>query len=304
MDNDYTGLSEEEKAALLEMDNDVDELGEIVDSDGEDGSDGKPNDEQADDKKVETGSDVSDDLSGDVSGDVGSKPIYTAPALVDSAEVIAQIKSDRSAAISASTEAKEALRAQYESGELADDEAYKKGLSKIENDLADKIDELQARRTEIDRQRIKSELSAEMREQQLQNEWASSVARFIKATAKTEGIDYNDAKRPLLGNALDAEVKRLSGLSEAATMSFDQVLEAAHKAVVEQFGLKVTAQSKSQQSIAKTTVKIPPNIGSAPSASRGNEESKFDHIDSLQGVARERALAQMSEAERDEYLSV
>jgi hypothetical protein len=239
-----------------------------------------------------------------VSGDVGSKPIYTAPATGDTAEALAQLKTERSAAITSSTEAKEALRTQYESGELEDDNAYKKALSAIDIDLADKIDAIQDRRAEIDRQRIKSEMSAEMREQQLQNEWKSTVSRFVKTTAKNEGIDYNDAKRPLLGNALDAEVKRLSQLDTAAAMSFDQVLEAAHKAVVEQFGLKVTAQTKLQEPSSKAAIKIPPNIGSAPSASRGNEESKFDHIDSLHGVARERALAQMSEAERDEYLSV
>jgi hypothetical protein len=304
MDNDYTGLSEEEKAALLAMDNDVDELGEIVDGDNGDSNDEKPGDKKSEHETGDENSDANSNLPGDVSGDVGSKPIYTAPALADSAEVIARIKAERSSAISASTDAKEALRAQYESGELADDEAYKKGLATIENTLADKIDELQDRRTEIDRQRIKSELSAEMREQQLQNEWTSTVTRFVKSTAKNEGINYNDASRPLLGNALDAEVKRLSQLETASSMSFEQVLEAAHKAVVEQFGLKATVQEKAQSAAAKPTVKIPPNIGNAPSASRGNEESRFDHIDSLQGVARERALAQMSEAERDEYLSV
>ncbi len=297
MENDYTGLSAEEKEALLEMDSDIEDLGEIIGNEDPDA----PKDG---DKNTNEASSGDAQISGSVSDDLGPKPIYTAPVSADAAEVLSQLKTERSAAISASTEAKEALRAQYESGELADDEAYKNGLAKIENELADKIDELQERRTEIDRQRIKSEISTEMRAEQLNNEWKSTVSRFVKTTAKNEGIDYNDAKRPLLGNALDAEVKRLSQLESAASMSFEQVLEAAHKAVVEQFGLRASGQSRAQTSDTKAAVRIPPNIGSAPSASRGNEESKFDHIDSLQGVARERALAQMSEAERDEYLSI
>ena len=81
-------------------------------------------------------------------------------------------------------------------------------------------------------------------------------------------------------------------------------LERAYAKFKQAFNI-ADSSPKQQQKQVKTPKNgiVPPNLGTLPAATANDtDDGKFAHLDRLEGVAFEEALAKLSDAQRDEYL--
>lgn len=176
---------------------------------------------------------------------------------------------------------------------------------------------INAERRELDEQRLKHEISKEQTEQAAKSRWQWECDNFFRTTAKTDSVDYK--ANPRLWAALDSEVKRLGALEENNDKPGVWFLEEAHKVVVSDFGLgrkpaaenpKDKAERERKEAIAREKKERDAasgnpvrTLGSLPPAS-GEDEGKdeFAHLDKLDGMDLELALAKLPKEDADRYL--
>lgn len=176
-----------------------------------------------------------------------------------------------------------ALVKKYEEGEVNEAD-YRKGLREIvvaqtEAQHADKFN------TEVQKQ-----------------VWENEVAKFIRTNAQyKQGTVMYSA----LGRALELE-----GAAEGAdNLAGDELLARAHKRVMAEFGITPPASKDSlaapkrpsEDDARKLAPKTLADVPAADLQDMGG--GKFAHLDNLDGLAFENALARLSEGERDAYLN-
>jgi hypothetical protein len=188
----------------------------------------------------------------------------------------------------------EALAAKFKTGEV-DFDQYRveaEALSKSERAL----DEI----------RLKASLSQEMTAQTAEQQWNHTVKRFMAATAKDGGIDYNSD--PEKQSDLDLFVRRLANDAKNADKPAEWFLTEGDKRVRALHGVgpaaaPVVADPKASRrtpldAAPKTLAQVPGSDG--PGDVDGNE---FADVDRLTGDAQEAAIAKMSPAQRERYMS-
>ena len=80
-------------------------------------------------------------------------------------------------------------------------------------------------------------------------------------------------------------------------------LERAYTKYKQAFNIEAAAPNQAKATGTKNEGVIPPNLGKLPAATANDtDDGKFAHLDRLEGVAFEDALAKLSDAQRDEYL--
>jgi hypothetical protein len=172
----------------------------------------------------------------------------------------------------------------------------------------------------------RQELVADRREQEiLQNtnaalyetDWNTSVANFMG--------DNSQFQNPIMMGALEAALKELYAEPDNVGSSHHWYLETAKRAVMEQITPQqataenppdnedtpqqqrrkqlASQQGKRAQQAAKDRQNVPANLANVP-ASEDNpgDDDEFSHLDRLEGVELEQALAKMSDAQVDRYL--
>lgn len=178
-------------------------------------------------------------------------------------------------------------------------------------------------RRELDNQKLKSEMAAEMAEQQGAQRWQWEVNRFMKNVAKHEGIDYKASN--ILNAALDAEVKRLANDDANKDKTGDWFLETAHENLKKALGLKTTkpagdgkgddaatreAEAKAAAAAAERRKQADRNreqlhqgVRGLPAAS-GEDlagDGEFAHLEGLGGMELETAVARMTPDQQDRW---
>lgn len=132
--------------------------------------------------------------------------------------------------------------------------------------------------------------------------WFGDVEAFLVANPV-----FRD--NPRLHSLLDAEVKRLQ---EAADDPFDpKILREAKKQIqadIESLGGKLTTAKPAKETKPKLTVQPrqapPPTIGRMPAADPTEVDTgQFAYLDRLQGEKHEKAMAKLSDADREAYLA-
>ncbi len=324
---ELAGLSDEERAALAEGDDeDLAALKQIVgdkDDEGEDGGADKDADKGAD---KDAGKDAAaekpaaeDDSATETPAAEEQEPgfvaqYHSAP-VEDYAVKVAAIETRRA----------EALQ-QFKDGDI-DAEEFSTQIQTVESELR-----------VLDRAQVKAEISAEATKQAAEQEWAWEIKRFMRDTATREGIDYRvdlaqqnliraqESKKAediavaqealrrtrRLNAALDVEVKAISQEPESEGKTSVWCLHEAHRRLKADFGLgkKATvakpADSEKADLRRKPDLKVvPPNLGSVPAAGGADDSTgggEFAHLDNLEGMELENALAAMSRADQDRYL--
>jgi hypothetical protein len=172
----------------------------------------------------------------------------------------------------------------------------------------------------------RQELVADRREQEiLQNtntalyetDWNTSVGNFM--------ADNEQFQNPIMMGALEAALKELYANPDNVGSSHFWYLETARRAVMDQVTpSQATAenppdnqespqqqrrqqiasqQGQRAQQAAKDRQQVPQNLANVP-ASEDNpgDDDEFSHLDRLEGVELEQALAKMSDAQVDRYL--
>lgn len=222
-------------------------------------------------------------------------PAVTATAIENLDAQIAELDAQKAAQREAQIEAEEKLREKLESADL-EPEDYRRQLKELRLQADQAVEALADKRRDLLDQDKEYKRQVNAQTEFYKNQWISDSNAFL-AQAKAQGIDYTNAATPLLGTALNTEIARINQAHPEYTNK--QVLEAAHKSVIEQFNLKPRTSGK-----AKPT--IPPNIGNLPAASQSNDEgaaSRFAKLDRVSGIDLERELAKMTDDERDAWLA-
>lgn len=162
--------------------------------------------------------------------------------------------------------------------------------------------ELLAKRDELNAVKLKADIAADMGAQNVEQEWEFTVKRFVKATAKSDGIDYSkDAAKQ---KDLDLFVKALASENGNANQSFDWFLAEAHKRVKALHGIAAKKSEDPEKPNRKTPVNdIPKTLAQVPGGDGpGDVSDEFSNLDGLEGLALEDAIAKMSPAQRERYL--
>lgn len=146
--------------------------------------------------------------------------------------------------------------------------------------------------------------------------WTRDVAT-IKAIAKSEGVDYDTD--PKMMKAWDGWVKQLAADDTHADKPANFFLKEAHRLTKLQYNLPDVVQEQPKAPAAKANQpakpaarqnrapdlsQIPPTLAHAPAAAIESEgdSGEFAHIDKLQGIAQEQALARLTPEQQERYL--
>lgn len=292
-------LSDEELEAIRGGEPGDEDL-DLLQTDADDGKD----DEGVDDDDLDD-----EDGDGDSATDSDADPATLAAADADLAAVQPAASERRSAAsyqaavlpadfqeqMAAVNEAQRDLLQRFSEGEIESGE-YVAELSKI----TDQRDAMMAAK-------IKAEISQEMAEQANARDWQQAVHRFIARVANDEHVDYRtDAK---LAKDLDMFVKVLANDPENAYQSGEWFLEEAHKLVKARRGVVVTTEKdsptppKERPAPRKPDLKaVPKTLAHVPgSDGPGDIADEFGHLDALDGLDLESAIARMTPAQREKF---
>ena len=206
-------------------------------------------------------------------------PRYDAKLPDDYAQQLDQVKIERAA-----------LKEQYKNGELDFDEYEEQREA-----LADKTQALRELQ-------LKASISQEMNAQNAQQIWEAKVKSFV-GQVKAE-IDYSaDGAK---ASDFDAFIKMLANNPVNDDKPMDWFLSEAHKRTLALHGVAVKPV-QSRQSVKdgrKPPVSdLPQTLAHVPGSDDAAEiHGRFEHLDKLDGLDLEMALARMSPADRDVYL--
>ena len=304
-------LSDTEREALTATDVDDEGLAEIAgdDDDGEDDADdGTEEDGDADDSESEEagteGEQADDDpgeeqeaeqeeVADEVALDLDNiPPVHFVPKL--SGDVLPRFQQQIDALEGSKQAERDALEDKFEAGDI-DSKAYREQSRAIDSAL-------RAETRKIEAASQNAEINGQL--------WAAEQAAFFKAN-KT----YTREANPVLWGTLNQEVMRVANDPATAGLTGIQVLCLAKanvekafsamfpgagkgKAPAEKPGKKpVTPKPKAQRPNHQTLRDVP----AADTADVGND--RFAHLDKLTGLKLEAAIASMSEADKQAYLS-
>lgn len=283
-------LTEEELALLTEEERDG-YLDDEDDDEGEEGNDDEGAGEGDDDPTLAVddpaaaAQDAADGQEGDDQGDGAEtkEDFTTQPKPLFNAELPADIQAQRTAI----DEKEDALDKQFDEGDITFSE-HKKALREINQ-----------QRNALDRAELKAELAAEAYQTQIDNSWQASQTAFF--SAHPEINTANDVQMTALDHLVRQETKAV--LDKGGVIGVPE-LERAYAKFKQAFNI-ADSSPKQQQKQVKTPKNgiVPPNLGTLPAATANDtDDGKFAHLDRLEGVAFEDALAKLSDAQRDEYL--
>ena len=165
---------------------------------------------------------------------------------------------------------------------------------------------LEATRRDLSNAKTKAEISQEMTSQAAQQEWQFTIKSFMRNIAKDGGTDY--LKDPVKYADLDGFVIALANKPEHQDKDQEWFLKEAHKRVNALYG-SVEAPSKTTLQEAKNARKVdlsnaPKTLSQVPgSDGPGDVGDEFAAIDALSGDKLEQAIARMSPAQREKYMS-
>ena len=304
-------LSETEREALTATDVDDEGLAEIAGDDDDeagDGDDGTEEDgdadgseseeagtegEQADDDPGEEQEAEQEEVADEVALDLDNiPPVHFVPKL--SGDVLPRFQQQIDALEGSKQAERDALEDKFEAGDI-DSKAYREQSRAIDSAL-------RAETRKIEAASQNAEINGQL--------WAAEQAAFFRAN-KT----YTRESNPVLWGTLNQEVMRVANDPATAGLTGIQVLCLAKanvekafsamfpgaskdKAPAEKPGKKpVTPKPKAQRPNHQTLRDVP----AADTADVGND--RFAHLDKLTGLKLEAAIASMSEADKQAYLS-
>ena len=281
-DFDFTGLTDDEIAAINAEDGE--------DDDESDGTDADDDSADGDSDTAETDA-ANADEAGSADGDSDST-------IDDDYHQEAATVAEKRAAIDAEFDAKHAelaaLGEQYDNGDILDG-AYNTAKVRIERELK----RIEARETELVTKEDAIAARETSKQEQFQNDFAVAANDFM---ARTENAIFVEGSPEFA--ALDQQLGVISQSMPPGT-PFDVLLDKARQAVSSYMAIEpMGVQDKPADKSVKAEPEHMPSISNMPSVvANSNEGNKFAHLDKLDGPALERAISDMSEAQQTEYLA-
>ena len=282
-------LTEEELALLTEEERDG-YLDDEDDDEGEEGNGDEGDDDPQDDPTLAVGDPAAaaqaaaNDQEGDDQGDGAEtkEEFTTQPKPLFNTEIPADIQAQRTEI----DEKEDALDKQFDEGDITFSE-HKKALREINQ-----------QRNALDRAELKAELAAEAYQTQIDNSWQASQTAFF--ASHPELNTANEVQMTALDHLVRQETK--ATLDKGGSIGVPE-LERAYTKYKQAFNIEAAAPKQAKAPASKNEGVVPPNLGKLPAATANDtDDGKFAHLDRLEGVAFEDALAKLSDAQRDEYL--
>ena len=179
----------------------------------------------------------------------------------------------------------ERLADQHEAGELSFKE-----YSKAQNNLNVRY---YTERSGLDAVKFEAQVIEKQNTQTLEQLWAREQAEFFKANP--------DFKDDVVRDALIGTMNRLylDPLHEGKSSS--EILRISAKKVGERFSIDTKATAKPKAIPARHAAELPTTLANVPAAASNIEAGEFDHLDKLDGVKLEVALAKMSIPQRKRF---
>lgn len=292
--DDLSGLTEDERAQLAELD-DADAghgAGPGDDVDGVTGNDDG-------DAGLQAGAAV--DTVGAGSGDDDTDPVATSTKVEPIYQ--AQAAENLDAKLKELAQARRDARRKYEEGELSEDD-YDAELDRIEQE-----------RDKANSARIRAEVSSEMTVQQLTREYQKTIASFF-GDVKKAGFDYTDEANKGAMQYLDKTIKALAQTAEGeeGPELWREILSNAHLLTAAKFKIAAgkpepkpdAGKGGKAAEVARSRTpdlsKVPPTVGRGPSAGTPSVNSdEFSHLDGLSGIALERAVARLTPDQQERW---
>lgn len=289
-DFDFAGLTDEEIEAI-----NAEETDETAASDSESDSDDTDDSgsDDGDNDTAEGDSTASDEVVDSDSADDSDNGND------DDYEAEAATVAEKRAAIDTEFDAKlaelEELGEKYDSGDMLDG-AYNAAKARLDRELK----RIEVREAELI---TKEDTIAERetsQQEQFQNDFAVAVTDFM---GKAENKTFVEGSPEFA--ALDQQLGVIAQSMPPGT-PFDVLLNKARQAVSSYMDLP-EAEKEESKPVKKDVKPEPehmPSISNMPSVvPNSNDDGKFSHLDKLDGPALERAIADMSEAQQNEYLN-
>lgn len=187
----------------------------------------------------------------------------------------ASVPADMDVQVAQNRQAMAQLRRQLHDGDIDADD-YERHLSHLE----DQREQLQEART-------RARIATEMQEQARSTEWMNTINQFVGDIARDGQVDYRkDVQRQ---QELDTYVRALGANPANNDKPMRWFLETAHKMVIGASGSNPQKTSRHDDDYT-------------PQQQASTASSHFERLDSLTGLAYERALSRLSADERDDYL--
>ena len=278
------GLTDEERAALLDEDgtDEDNESGDDQDNEDEGGdADGADDADDADDA-VNAGRDDGEPAD-DQGGEPGAAPQQAAPVFVAQAPADADVK------LAEISTKKEELITQFDDGDITAKEYQQQ------------LDALGKQERQIERDVDRASLAGDMEQQRQQNDWVTTVNSFLEVNK-----DY--ASNPRLHRALDLEVRDVAMTEEGKAMNGAQILAKSHANLIEAGMIKASGKEPGKSAAGKPPrPNLPPNLARVP-ASESNDTSggrfaSLDRLATTDPMAYEDKLMSLSDADRRAYLA-
>ncbi len=199
---------------------------------------------------------------------------YQAPAVPDYAERMAQL-----------AQAQQELAKSYEDGDfdLPEYQTKLRALSEAEWGLREA--------------QLKATLAEEQRGQALAQRWQWEQEHFF-----AQGANRAYREDPMIGQAFSTAVQVLAADAGNDNKPMSWFLEEADRMTRQRFVVSAAPPSKAQRS-TRTRPAVPPTLGHLPAAQApetGGDE--FGYLDKLSGMALERALSKLSQADEQRWL--
>lgn len=280
------GLTEEERAALVDEEGDTEVVADPKANDAEAAAEAAAG---AEDKAAEdaaaaataaaaaaepAGAEPADEP---VEATQQSAPILVAPPPEDAAAKLAEIETQ-----------KDALLNQFDDGDIT--------MREYQQKIADLDKSVRA----IERAQDRAELAAQMDQQRLQNEWNKTCETFVDSHPV-----YKDM--PWAYKELDAKVRDLASQPDTAQWSGQKFLDEAHKALAAKYKFPEAAAADKTGDKQRQQRELPPNLAKVPAANvedtNGGRFAVLDRMANSDPVGYEETLAKMSETERNAYLN-
>ena len=315
-------LSTTEREALTATDVDDEALAEIAgdDDDTDDGTDDGDEEGAGDGDEEETDTDAEQapaeadqgdaaadaEGEGETEGEEGEAPAASELNLDDippvhfvpklSGDILPEYQQRIDQAEESKQAERDALEDKFEAGEI-DSKAYREGIRAIDSALRSETRKIEAASQN-------AEIGGQL--------WAAEQAAFFKANAA-----YTQQSNPVLWGTLNQEVMRVARDPANAGLTGIQVLYTAKANVEKAFSAMFPGASKEKAKSGEKAADKKP-VPPKPAAKRPTHQTlrdvpaadtadvgvdRFAHLDKLSGLKLEAAIAAMSDADKQAYLS-
>lgn len=192
---------------------------------------------------------------------------------------------------------------QYTDGDISEGD-YQAEKLKLEREM---------RQLEREEQNLIDKQTELTTQKQVENEQQIHVFQSVadEFLARPENAVFTAGSAEL--QALDQQIQLIASNTPQGSMSWGELFDKARATVATYMDLPKVgtdkADGKADGKADDTTVtvkvkspEIPPHLGMMPSAVNNSVNDKFAHLDKLEGVEYDQALARLSEADQAEYL--